>query len=115
MLTAELNDRYTKVGPGTPMGELMRRYWHPVAAVSQMNDIFTKKVRLLGEDLILFKDRSGNFGLIEPLCAHRRMNLIYGIPEENGIRCPYHGWLYDSSGQCTEQPYEETEDPTGRY
>ncbi len=115
MLSAEVNDRYTRVGPGTPTGELMRRYWHPVAAVSQMNDIFTKKVRLLGEDLILYKDRSGTFGLIEPLCAHRRMNMIYGIPEEHGLRCAYHGWMFDETGACTEQPYEETEDPTGNY
>ena len=115
MLTQEANDRYTRVGPGTPMGELMRRYWHPVAAVSQMNDKWTMKVRLLGEDLILYKDRSGTFGLMEPHCAHRRMNMIYGIPEEKGLRCPYHGWLYDETGQCTEQPYEETEDPEGRF
>ena len=80
MLTQEANDRYTRVGPGTPTGELMRRYWHPVAAVSQMNDKWTMKVCLLGEDLILYKDRSGAFGLMEPHCAHRRMNMIYGIP-----------------------------------
>jgi 5,5'-dehydrodivanillate O-demethylase len=115
MLSAEVNDRYTRVGAGTPTGELMRRYWHPVAAVSEMNDIFTKKVRLLGEDLILYKDRSGTFGLIEPLCAHRRMNMIYGIPEEAGLRCPYHGWLFDETGACTEQPYEETEDPEANF
>ena len=112
MLSVEVNDRYTRVGPGTPAGELMRRYWHPIAAVSQMNDKYTKKVRLLGEELILYKDRSGTFGLIEPHCAHRRMNMIYGIPEQNGLRCPYHGWLYDETGQCIEQPYEETEDPS---
>ena len=115
MLTQEANDRYTRVGPGTPMGELMRRYWHPVAAVSQMNDKWTMKVRLLGEDLILYKDRSGTYGLMEPHCAHRRMNMIYGIPEEHGLRCPYHGWLYDETGQCIEQPYEETEDPEARF
>ena len=115
LLSAEVNDRYTRVGPGTPMGELMRRYWHPIAAVSQMNDKWTMKVRLLGEDLILYKDRSGTFGLMEPHCAHRRMNMIYGIPEENGLRCPYHGWLYDETGQCIEQPYEETEDPEARF
>jgi 5,5'-dehydrodivanillate O-demethylase len=115
MLTEEVNDRYSRVGAGTPTGELMRRYWHPIAAVSQMKDKATKKVRLLGEDLILYKDRSGDFGLIEPHCAHRRMNMIYGIPQEHGLRCPYHGWLYDETGQCMEQPYEETEDPDGRF
>jgi 5,5'-dehydrodivanillate O-demethylase len=115
MLTVKSNDRYTRVGAGTPTGELMRRYWHPIVAASQMKDKATKKIRLLGEDLILYKDRSGDYGLIEPHCAHRRMNLIYGIPEEHGLRCPYHGWLYDETGQCIEQPYEETEDPDGRF
>jgi 5,5'-dehydrodivanillate O-demethylase len=115
MLAQEVNDRYTRVGAGTPTGELMRRYWHPIAVVSQMNDKWTKKIRLLGEDLILYKDRSGTFGLVEPHCAHRRMNMIYGIPEANGLRCPYHGWLYDQTGQCIEQPYEETEDPDTRF
>ena len=115
MLTIEQNERFTQVGAGTPMGELFRRYWYPIAAASQLKDLSTKKVRLLGEDLILYKDRSGTLGLIEPHCAHRRMNLIYGIPEEHGLRCPYHGWLYDETGQCTEQPYEETEDPDARF
>ena len=115
MLSVEVNDRYTRVGAGTPTGELMRRYWHPIAAVSQMNEKWTMKIRLLGEDLILYKDRSHTFGLMEPHCAHRRMNMIYGIPEEKGLRCPYHGWLFDETGQCIEQPYEETEDPDARF
>ena len=115
MLTVEQNDRLTRVGPGAPCGELMRRYWHPIAAVSQMNDRYTMPIRLLSEDLVLYKDRSGTFGLIEPRCPHRRMSLIYGIPLENGIRCPYHGWAFDQTGQCIEQPYEETEDPEGRF
>jgi len=115
MLTIAQNERLTRVGAGTPLGEMLRRYWYPVVAVSQMKDKATKKVRLLGEDLILYKDRSGDYGLVEPHCAHRRMNLIYGIPEEHGLRCPYHGWLYDETGQCIEQPYEETEDPDGRF
>ncbi|MEX2430684.1 MAG: Rieske 2Fe-2S domain-containing protein, partial [Dehalococcoidia bacterium] len=115
MLTQELNERITRVGPGTPGGELMRRYWHPIAAVSQFNDNYTLPIRLLGEDMVLYKDRSGNYGLIEPLCPHRRMGMVYGVPEEKGLRCPYHGWLFDETGQCTEQPYEETEDPSGRF
>jgi 5,5'-dehydrodivanillate O-demethylase len=110
MLSVEQNERLARVGPGTPGGELMRRYWHPVTAVSQMNDKYTMKVRLLGEDLVLYKDRSGTFGLIDPLCPHRRMGMIYGIPENNGLRCPYHGWVMDETGQCIEQPYEETVD-----
>jgi len=87
----------------------MRRYWHPVAAAAQMKDKFTMQVRILGEDLILYKDRGGVYGLIDPFCLHRRMNMIYGIPEDRGLRCPYHGWCYDETGQCIEQPYEEAE------
>jgi 5,5'-dehydrodivanillate O-demethylase len=97
------------------MGELMRRYWHPIAAASQLDVNPTKSVRLLGEDLVLFKDRSGNLGLIYDRCPHRRVNLIYGMPEKEGIRCAYHGWVFNSAGQCIEQPYEETEDPEGRF
>ncbi|HEX6510807.1 MAG TPA: aromatic ring-hydroxylating dioxygenase subunit alpha [Chloroflexota bacterium] len=115
MLTTEQNDRLTRVGPGTPMGELMRRYWHPVATLSQMRDKYTKKVRLLGEDLVLYKDLSNTFGLVDNFCPHRRMSMIYGVPEERGLRCAYHGWLYSETGQCLEQPYEEVEDPEGRF
>src|SRR5437879_5522264 len=115
MLTAEQNDRLTRVGPGAPMGELMRRYWHPVATLSQMKDKYTKKVRVLGEDLILYKDLSGTYGLVDNFCPHRRMSMIYGVPEEHGLRCAYHGWLFGETGQCLEQPYEETEDPDGRF
>jgi 5,5'-dehydrodivanillate O-demethylase len=115
MLTIEANERLTKVGPGTPGGELMRRYWHPVAARSELNDHYTEPVRLLGEDLVLYKDRSGTLGLIGPQCPHRKMGLIYGVPEEHGLRCPYHGWLFDEHGRCLEQPYEEAEDADGAF
>jgi 5,5'-dehydrodivanillate O-demethylase len=80
-----------------------------------MKDRFTMQVRILGEDLILYKDRGGVYGLIDPYCPHRRMNMIYGIPEERGLRCAYHGWCFDETGQCIEQPYEEEEDPEGRF
>ncbi|MCH8848397.1 MAG: Rieske 2Fe-2S domain-containing protein [Chloroflexi bacterium] len=107
MLTAEQNERLTRVGPGTPMGELMRRYWHPIAASVELSDDNpTKEVRLLGEDLVLFRSAAGEIGLIEPSCAHRKANLSYGIPEPEGIRCAYHGWLYDIHGQCLDQPSE---------
>ena len=107
MLTAEQNERLTRVGPGTPMGELMRRYWHPIAGSSQLSEENpTREVRLLGEDLVLFRSAAGEIGLIEPSCAHRKANLSYGIPEPEGIRCPYHGWLYDVNGQCIDQPSE---------
>ena len=107
MLTQEMNDRITRVGPGTPMGELMRRYWHPIAgSVLLTDDNPTREVRLLGEDLVLYRDASGTLGLIEPSCAHRKANLSYGIPEANGLRCAYHGWIFNEAGQCMDQPSE---------
>ena len=115
MLSTNENEKLTAVGKGTPMGELMRRYWHPIAASAELGERPTKSVRLLGEDLVLYKDRSGTLGLIDRLCAHRRVDLSYGIPEEHGLRCMYHGWMYDETGQCTEQPFEETVHPDGRF
>jgi 5,5'-dehydrodivanillate O-demethylase oxygenase subunit len=106
-ISIELNEKLTRVGPGTPGGELMRRYWHPIAATTELDHNPTKRVRLLCEDLVLFRDRSGAYGLIDNLCAHRRIDMFYGIPEQTGLRCPYHGWLYDQTGQCIEQPFEE--------
>lgn len=97
------------------MGALLRRYWHPVATLSQFNNRHTHKVRLLGEDLVLYRDRSGTFGLIGSQCPHRKMSMMYGIPEEHGLRCAYHGWVFGEDGSCLEQPYEETEDPEGRF
>ena len=106
MLSVEQNDRLTHVGPGTPMGELMRRYWQPIAVLSELNENPTKAIKLLGESLVLYKDRQGRLGLIDEACPHRRVNLIYGIPENEGLRCPYHGWLFDQRGQCLEMPAE---------
>ncbi len=95
----------TEVGPGTPMGELLRRYWHPVGLVADATET-PRKVRVLGEDLILFRDKSGRPGLVYPHCAHRGTSLYYGKVEERGIRCCYHGWLFDVQGHCLEQPCE---------
>ena len=106
MVTEEDNELLVRVGPGTRMGSLLRRYWHPVAALDEMDDRWTKRVRILGEDLVLFKDRTGKFGLIGEFCPHRRASLAYGIPTEDGIRCPYHGWKFDAAGRCLEQPNE---------
>jgi 5,5'-dehydrodivanillate O-demethylase oxygenase subunit len=106
MLSAEENELLTRIGPGTPMGELQRRYWHPIASADEMRDRWTKRVRLLCEDLVLYKDRSGKLGLIAEFCPHRRASLAYGIPTEDGIRCPYHGWQFDGTGRCVEQPNE---------
>src|SRR5438309_4887989 len=80
VLTKEQNDRLTQVGPGTPMGELMRRYWQPIAGVAELQKNPTKAIRLLGEDLVLYKDKRGQLGLIEASCAHRRVNLMFGSP-----------------------------------
>jgi 5,5'-dehydrodivanillate O-demethylase len=113
METAEQNDLLTRIGPGTPMGGLMRRYWQPVAAVSELENRWTKKVRLLGENLVLFRDRQGRLGLIEEQCPHRRASFLHGIPTQDGIRCPYHGWEFSGQGQCLSQP-NEPDNPTFR-
>ncbi|HEV8019986.1 MAG TPA: aromatic ring-hydroxylating dioxygenase subunit alpha [Candidatus Lustribacter sp.] len=109
MLTVEENERLTRVGPGTPMGTLMRRYWQPIGAASEMRERWTKPVRLLGESLVLYRDRGGGFGLIGESCPHRRASLLYGIPERDGIRCPYHGWKFDGTGACLDQPNQPPE------
>lgn len=114
MLTQEKNDQLTRVGPGTPMGEVMRRHWHPIAGLDELERDPVKAVRLLGEDLVLYKDLGGAYGLLERHCAHRRADLSYGFVEQRGLRCNYHGWNYDETGQCIEQPYEETVDPSAR-
>jgi 5,5'-dehydrodivanillate O-demethylase len=106
MLTAELNAALTQVGPGTPMGEMMRRYWFPVAFVADLDEFPVKKVRLLGEDFAVYKLPSGRYGIIQEACPHRRASLAYGIVEEDGIRCSYHGWKFDCEGRCTDQPAE---------
>ena len=109
MLSIEQNERLTHVGPGTPGGELLRRYWHPVATAKDLQDNPTKAVTILGEYLTLFKDLKGRIGLITAACAHRNVDLRLGFPEEEGLRCPYHGWMYDTTGQCIEMPAENPE------
>lgn len=105
-MTPEMNERLTRVGPGTPCGELMRRYWIPIAPVTKLVDDPVQKIRVLGEDLTLYRDRSGTLGLIGDRCLHRSVDLRYGIPDECGLRCPYHGWLYSETGACIERPLE---------
>src|SRR4030095_12085987 len=101
--TTEDNDRLTGIAAGTPCGELLRRYWHPVAVITDPSDAQpTKLVKLLGEDLVLFKDKSGNVGLLADHCAHRGASLLYGRVEERGISCAYPGWLYDTQGSRLE-------------
>ena len=107
MESAEQNKFLTQVGRGTPMGELLRRYWMPFAAASDLDNRWTKRVKLLGEDLVLFKDRQGRLGLIAEHCPHRRASLVYGIPTQDGIRCSYHGWEFNAGGKCLNQPNEK--------
>jgi len=111
MLTEKENLALTQVGPGTPMGRLLRWYWQPIAAATQLDENPVMHVKLLGESLVLYRDRRGGLGLLSDRCAHRRVNLVFGIPEPEGLRCPYHGWLYDETGQCLEMP-AEAEDST---
>ncbi len=94
-----------ETGPGTPAGELLRRYWHPVARSEEATTRPTE-VRLLSEDLVLYRDASGTPGLLEPRCCHRGTTLYFGKVEETGIRCPYHGWLFAADGVCLDQPCE---------
>jgi phenylpropionate dioxygenase-like ring-hydroxylating dioxygenase large terminal subunit len=99
------NAKLTEVGRGTPMGELLRRYWHPVGLASDAGAT-PRPVKILGEELILFRDGQGRAGLVYPRCCHRGTTLYYGKIEERGIRCCYHGWLFDVEGQCLEMPAE---------
>jgi 5,5'-dehydrodivanillate O-demethylase oxygenase subunit len=115
LLTRERNDLLTQTGRGTPMGELLRRYWMPIGAVSEFDKTPIRAVRLMGEDLVLYKDLGGRFGLVDRHCAHRRADLSYGFVEECGIRCNYHGWLYDETGRCTAQPYEDVANPAAKF
>jgi len=115
VLSAEQNRALTEVGPGTPMGALLRRYWMPIAAVAELEETPIKAVRLLGEDLVLYRDTRGVYGLLDRHCAHRRADLSYGIVEECGLRCNYHGWMYGETGACLAQPFEEIARPEARF
>ena len=105
MLDVQSNETLCRTGPGTPMGEVLRRYWHPVA----LSDDVTpgskpKQLRIMSEDLVLFRDDDGRPGLLGLRCSHRLTSLAYGRVEDGGIRCPFHGWLYDVDGRCLQQP-----------
>ena len=106
MITAEENERLTQTGPGTPAGNLLRRYWWPVAAAADLDREPVMPVRVLSENLTLFRDARGNVGLIGDRCAHRAISLAYGIPQDNGLRCAYHGWTYNTEGQVVDMPFE---------
>src|SRR3954452_19539881 len=107
MLSKEENDLLTQVGPGTPCGDLMRRYWQPVALAEELpTGGAPLPVRMFGEDLVLFRDDEGKPGLLGLHCPHRGADLSYGRLEDGGLRCIYHGWLFDRNGRCLEQPGE---------
>ena len=113
-MKAEQNERITRVGPGTPCGQLMRHYWHPVALLDEFDPAQdprmavrpVKAVRLLGQDLVLWRDAAGSFSLIDRDCPHRGADLAYARHEGDGLRCPFHGWKFDATGQCVETPAE---------
>jgi 5,5'-dehydrodivanillate O-demethylase oxygenase subunit len=107
MLSEQENQTLTRVGPGTPMGDLLRRYWHPVAAEGELDERPTRPVRILGRDLVLFKTSDDTYGVIERFCAHRGTDLAHGIVEGTSLRCPRHGWLYAEGGLCIDMPLEE--------
>ena len=107
MLSQEQNDLITRIGPGTPAGTLMRRYWQPAALVDELaSNRPVKPVRLLGEDLVIFRDEQGRHGLIGRSCPHRGTDLAFGRLEHGGLRCAFHGWLFDIAGRCLETPAE---------
>ena len=107
MLSAEDNALVTRTGPGTPCGDVLRSFWQPVALVDELPETRpARAVRLLGEDLVLWRNPDGAYGLVGRWCSHRGVDLAFGRLEGGGLRCLYHGWLYDRAGQCLEQPAE---------
>lgn len=111
MLKKEQNDLVTQTGPGTPMGELFRRYWLPALLAEELPepDCAPVRLHLLSERLVAFRDSQGRLGAIDEFCAHRGVSLWFGRNEESGLRCPYHGWKYDVTGQCVDVPSEPSE------
>jgi phthalate 4,5-dioxygenase len=110
MISQKQNDRYTRVGAGTPCGTLLRNYWQPVALTDEFEGKRpVKAVRLLGENFVLFRDSTGRYGLLDRDCPHRNADLSYGRLEDGGLRCPFHGWLFDVNGNCLDTPAEPVE------
>ena len=108
MLTKHDNELITRVGPGTPMGDLMRRYWLPALLSEELPepDCAPVRLRLLGEDLVAFRTTSGRVGVLDTYCPHRNANLFWGRNEEEGLRCVYHGWKFSADGACLDMPNE---------
>ncbi|NGM19895.1 aromatic ring-hydroxylating dioxygenase subunit alpha [Roseomonas stagni] len=107
MISAEQNERLTRVGPGTPGGRVLRHYWQPIALVDELEGKRpVRPVRALGQDFVLFRDEQGRIGLLDRDCPHRNADLAFGRLEDGGLRCPFHGWLFDVTGKCLETPAE---------
>ena len=111
MLSASDAHDLVATAAGTPVGGLLRRYWMPIAGVAELDERPVRPVRLLGEDLVLYRDRAGRFGLVERWCPHRGFDLAHGTVEPEGLRCSYHGWCFGDDGRCIEQPYEDAVRP----
>ena len=111
MLSREENELMCRVGPGTPMGEYLRRFWFPALMSEELPepDCPPIRVRLMGEDLVAFRDTNGLVGLVNNYCPHRRASLFFGRNEEGGLRCVYHGWKFDVNGDCVDMPSEPAE------
>ena len=111
MLSKEQNDLLSQTGPDTPMGRMFRSYWIPALLAEELpeNECPPVRVKLLSERLLAFRDTQGRYGLMDEFCAHRGVSLWFGRNEDCGLRCPYHGWKYDVSGQCVEIPSEPDE------
>src|SRR4051812_38833510 len=106
MLTAEEAKLFSETSAGTRMGNLLRRYWHAIATTADLDKDPVRPVRLLSEDLVLYRLPTGALGLIGHRCLHRGISLAYGIPQQNGLRCAYHGWTYNTQGQVVDMPFE---------
>src|SRR3954467_12948644 len=111
MLSSSDNDILCRVGPGTPMGEMMREYWIPALMSTELDspDCPPLRLRLLGENLIAFRATSGEVGIVANACPHRGASLFFGRNEEDGLRCVYHGWKFDVHGTCVDMPSEPAE------
>ena len=115
-MKAEQNELITRIGPGTPCGAVLRSYWQPVALVDEFDPALdprmaqrpVKVLRILGQDLVLFKDARGQWGLLDRDCPHRGADLSFGRNEGDGLRCPFHGWKFDTAGRCLDTPAEPT-------
>ena len=109
MLTPEDNELLTRVGPSTAMGNLLRRFWIPALLEEEIHekDGAPVRLRLLGQDLVAFRDTEGKLGILDAYCPHRRAHLYFGRNEECGLRCVYHGWKFNVTGQCVDMPSEQ--------